>query len=144
METEVVYEIENAEELQRLYQMYGWWEDRELDDIRRAVDHTDEVVSIREVKSGQLLASGRVLTDYIYSGKVLDVIVDESHRGEGLGKQVMQAITSHPKLEDVEVLTLNCRAGLVPFYENCGFRVHDMTTKRPDGTEEDYHLMLQS
>lgn len=144
METEVVYEIKNLEELQELYQMYGWWEDRELDDIRRAVDHTDEVVSIREVESGRLLASGRVLTDYVYSGKILDVIVDESHRGEGLGKQVIEAIKEHPKLQAVEVLTLNCRAGLVPFYENCGFRVHDMTTKRPDGTEEDYYLMVRS
>lgn len=143
METKVVYEIENVEELRELYQMYGWWEDREVTDIRRAVEHTDEVVGLRAVESGRLLASGRVLTDYVYSGKILDVIVDESRRGEGLGKRVMETITAHPELQEVEALTLNCRAGLVPFYEECGFRVHDMTTELPDGTEEDYYLMVQ-
>ena len=80
----------------------------------------------------------------MYSGKIFDVIVDESHRGEELRKQVMEAITAHPELQEVEILTLNCRSGLVPFFEECGFRVHDMTTKLPDGTGEDYHLMVQS
>lgn len=76
METEVVYKIENVEELQELYQMYGWWADREVDDIRRAIEHSDEIVGLRGVESGQLLASGRVLTGYVYSGKILDVIVE--------------------------------------------------------------------
>jgi predicted GNAT family N-acyltransferase len=144
METEVVYEIGNPEDLQRLYRMYGWWETRKLEDVRRAVEYTDEIVGLRETTSGTLVASGRVITDYVYSGKILDVIVDESLRGEGLGKRVMKAITNHPELQDVEVLTLNCREGLVPFYEDYGFSVHDMTTELPDDTEENYCLMVRS
>lgn len=144
METEVDYEIENPEEIQRLYQMYEWWEGRKLEEIRRAMEQTDEIVGLRERESGTLVASVRVITDYVYSGKVLDVIVDESMREEGLGKRVMNAITNHPELQDVEVLTLNCREGLIPFYEDHGFSVHDMTTELPDGTKENYCLMVRS
>jgi len=144
METELVYEIESPEELQELYQTYGWWEDRQLNDIRRAIEQTDEIIGLRDLEQGMLVASSRVLTDYVYYGKILDTIVAESLRGNGLGKRVMNAITTHPQLQDVDILTLNCREGLVPFYEACGFSVHDMTTERPDGTEEDYYMMVWS
>ena len=56
----------------------------------------------------------------------------------------MSAITEHPDLQEVEVLTLNCRDGLVPFYERYGFDVKDMTVELPNGTEEDYHVMVHS
>lgn len=144
METEVIYDIEELEKLQELYQTYGWWDDRELEDIQRAVEQTDEIVGIRDRERGALVASGRVITDYVYTGKVLDVIVDESLRGRGIGKQVMRAIINHPELQDVDVLTVNCRNGLVSFYENCGFSVNDMITERPDGIEEDYYMMVRS
>ena len=56
----------------------------------------------------------------------------------------MNAITEHPDLQEIEALTLNCREALVPFYERCGFDVKDMTVGLPDGTEEDYHVMVRS
>ena len=56
----------------------------------------------------------------------------------------MNATTSHPRLQDVRELTLNCREGLVPFYEACGFSVHEMIKERHQSPEEDYYVMVYS
>ena len=83
MELEVVDSIENIEELQELYQTYPWWEDREIENLKQAVKQTDVIIGIRDLQDDSLVASARVLTDYVYYGKIFDVIVDEAFRGKG-------------------------------------------------------------
>jgi len=41
----------------------------------------------------------RVISDYATFAYVADVFVLEEHRGKGLGKRLMEMITSHPKLQ---------------------------------------------
>ena len=41
----------------------------------------------------------RVVTDYATFAYLADVFVLEAHRGRGLGKWMMQVITSHPRLQ---------------------------------------------
>lgn len=139
----MVYELEDLEELRDLYRTHWWFADRDLERVRRSLKHTDEFVGLRESVAGRLVASCRVITDYTYTGKVLDVIVDEPLRRQGLGRELMAAVTDHPELQDVEELTLNCREGVAPFYRACGFRVHEMID-RGDGTDEDYFVMVYS
>jgi GNAT superfamily N-acetyltransferase len=52
---------------------------------------------------------------------VSDVFVLDSHRGRGIGKRIMAAITSHPELQDLRLWTLFTRDahGL---YRQHGFR----------------------
>lgn len=144
MKTNVVYSTEDARELQELYQTHWWFEGRELERIRRSVEHTDEFVALRDGETERLVASCRVITDYVYTGKILDVIVAESVRGQGLGTELMEAVKNHPKLQDVDELTLNCREGIAPFYETCDFRVHEMIGEHREGTGEDYYVMVHS
>ena len=148
METRNVYEIEDPEEIQELYRTHWWFDGRELDDVRRSLAGSDEVVGLRRVDDGTLVASARVITDYVYTGKVLDVIVDEAVRGQGLGTELMGAITTHPDLREVDELTVNCRSGIAPFYEACGFRVHEMIDRNrssaDEGSGEDYYVMVYS
>ena len=139
MAYETVYELtaEDVADLRDCYRTYSWWDDRTLEDVRRAIDHTDVVAGLRDEETGELVAAGRVLTDYVYYGKIYDVIVHESRRGDGLGRELLAALTSHPDLAEVDVLTLDCREGLVPFYEDCGFERHEMIADLPEGGEED-------
>lgn len=111
-------------------------------DVRRSVDGADEVVGLRDVERGDLVASARVITDYVYTGKVLDVIVHESVRGQGIGTRLMRAVVEHPALRGVDELTVNCRAGLAPFYERCGFEVHEMINRDREGEGEDFYVMV--
>lgn len=140
----ITYEcaLDDPAELRSLYQHYGWWKDRSCEDIRTAVNNSEEFIAARETETDQLVASARVLTDYVYTGKILDLIVHESYRRHGLGTEVMEALLDRPSLQNVATLTVNCREGLVPFYEKFGFEIHEMTTELPDGTEEGYYLMV--
>jgi GNAT superfamily N-acetyltransferase len=51
----------------------------------------------------------RVVTDYATVAWLCDVFIDESYRGRGLGKLLMQAIMAHPDLQTVRRWTLNTR-----------------------------------
>lgn len=56
----------------------------------------------------------------------------------------MEAVTVHPKLQHVDELTVNCREGVAPFYEACGFQVHEMIQGHNDQAREDYYVMVYS
>jgi GNAT superfamily N-acetyltransferase len=48
-----------------------------------------------------LVGFARVITDYATVAYLGDVIIDEAHRGQGLGKWLMQCIDAHPALQDM-------------------------------------------
>ena len=63
----------------------------------------------------------RVLTDYATYGIILDVVIQERYRGQGLGKWMMEYITSHPDIALLkQVLWTSNADGL---YEKYGFSV---------------------
>jgi len=128
-----------AERLQSLYREYDWWADRDTESVRRALEHTDETVLVRE--DGDPVAAARVLTDYVYYAMVYDVIVAEDRRGEGFGEELMAAVRDHPRLQDVSP-SLLAREGLVPFYEDCGFEVMDEAIDHPEGDPEPLSWLL--
>lgn len=48
----------------------------------------------------------RVLTDYVYFAYVLDVFIDENHRGLGYAKFLMSRIVADPSLQKVKIWRL--------------------------------------
>lgn len=138
MDIDVIDEFgpEYVSEFQQLYKQYPWWKGRTLEDVRTMIEQTDVLVGLREIESGTFVAAGRVLTDFVYYAKIYDVIVAETRRGEGLGRELMRAIVTHPALSSLSAMTLDCREGLVSFYEECGFESHKMEVDSQDGPEE--------
>lgn len=124
----------DAPALTSLYEEYEWWEDREVSGVRAALDETAVAVGIED--DGELVASGRVLTDYTYYANVFDVIVAADRRGEGFGGELMEAIVDHPDLQSVVGLSLLCREGLVGYYESIGFELFDPEMEIPEGRTE--------
>lgn len=130
----------DAEELADLYQDYEWWEDRQVRDVRAALDETEIAIGVVDDaagENGRMVAAARVLTDYVYYGMVFDVIVASDRRDEGFGETLMQAVVDHPDLQDLPGLSLQCREGLVPFYESVGFEYYDPEMEIPEGGTED-------
>lgn len=138
MSYKTVYELtdEQIKDYHSLYQTFLWWQDRTLDDVRTAIKQTDVVVGLADPDTDELVAAGRAFTDSVYYGKIYDVIVKESLRGQRLGHELMDALVTHPSLESLDVLELSCREGLVPFYETCGFKRHELTARLDDWEED--------
>ncbi|MFB6187034.1 MAG: GNAT family N-acetyltransferase [Halobacteriaceae archaeon] len=139
---DVVSEISPAE-VMTLYQDHPGWRDRELDNVRRAIQNTDLIVGLRD--NGNLIASGRVMTDFVYYAKAYDIIVAANRRNEGIGQRLMDEIVSHEALTNMadQHLELVCREGLESFYEKCGFTRFDKTVE-VDGEEQEYIKMNYS
>ncbi len=62
----------------------------------------------------------RVVTDKATFGHLMDVFVLSEHRGRGLGKELMQAVMSHPDLQGLRKFTLHT-ADAHSLYEQFGF-----------------------
>lgn len=133
---------DDAPALTALYEEYEWWEDRTVEDVRRALGETEVAVGLEA--DGELVATARVLTDYTYYANVFDVLVATDHRGEGLGETLMTAVVEHPDLQEVAGLSLLCRRGLVPYYESVGFELFDPEMEVPEGGVETLVRMTYS
>ncbi len=133
---------DDAPALTALYEEYEWWEDRTVEDVRRALAGTEVAVGLEA--DGELVATARVLTDYTYYANVFDVLVATDHRGEGLGETLMTAVVEHPDLQEVAGLSLLCRRGLVPYYESVGFALFDPEMEVPEGGVETLVRMTYS
>jgi GNAT superfamily N-acetyltransferase len=69
----------------------------------------------------RLVTFARVLTDRIFKAIIFDVIVASAHRGDGLGRRLMDKIVEHPDLTSVRHLERYCLPEMVPFYEKWRF-----------------------
>ena len=143
MRTEVDRSLtaESASELRALYDDYPPWAGRSEEETAELIENTDEVIGIWNTETDTLVASARVLTDYHQYSMIYEVIVAETYRGENLGQQIVDAIVTHPRLQDV-ILTLRCREELVPFYDRCGFELRDRDVAMPDGEMITYRTMV--
>lgn len=130
----------DADALTALYADYEWWADRDVDDVRRALEATEVAIGVED--AGDLVAAARVLTDYTYYANLFDVIVAADRRGEGIGRMLIEAVVSHPDLQAVDGLSLRCRRELVPYYESVGFELFDPEIEVPEGGTEEFVRMV--
>jgi len=112
---------EQVEDLHRMYQSEWWTKGRQLSDVRRMLQHSDLILAFCDPDTQRLVAFARVLTDYVYKALVFDVIAAASHRSQGLGRALMEAIMSHPSLKSVKHIELYCLPDMAPFYQKWGF-----------------------
>ncbi|UIP01047.1 GNAT family N-acetyltransferase [Halobaculum sp. CBA1158] len=135
--TRVALDADDTEDVLALYREYGWWDDRDRDDVERALANTDVGVGLRDhdhgrdPATGDLVAAARVVTDFVYYARVYDVVVAGDRRGEGVGTALMEAVSEHEDLRDVHLVLL-CRDGLVSFYESIGFERYPESVAVPD------------
>ncbi len=118
------------EELYGLYQAEWWSRGRSLDDVRLMVANSSLVVAFAEPRTERLIAFCRILTDFVFRAVIYDVIVVPDWRGHGVGRLLMDTVSSHPRLQRVSSIWLSCAQDKVAFYEKWGFSVFDEGVKR--------------
>ena len=100
-----------------LSRMY-WCEDIPRDTLDPAIDNSLPFAAY--TAAGEQVSFARVITDKATFAYLCDVYVLESHRGHGLSKRLMEAVTAHPELQGLRRFSLVTRDahGL---YEQFGF-----------------------
>lgn len=107
-------------ELTELYRQEFWSRDRTESGVETMLAHSDIVIGIVDDQE-HLVGFTRVMTDFVYRAVIYDVIVKSSHRQQGLGRKLLDAIVEHPQLKNVEYLGLFCLPEMMPFYEQWNF-----------------------
>jgi hypothetical protein len=114
-------EPHHVPQLLELFQQEWWTRGRTHGEVQLMLEATTHLFAYCTVPDDRLVAFARVLTDGIFKAIVFDVIVAVSHRGEGLGAGLMNAIIDHPAIHAVRHLELYCLPDMVPFYEKWRF-----------------------
>lgn len=120
---------EQIPQLHALIQQQWWGGKRSLEDVRTMVSHTNLMIGLVENTENQLIGYCRVLTDFVFRATIYDVMVAEDWQGLGLGRRLMEALCSHPKLERVSFIYLCCEPKLFSFYERWGFSPYEGRTE---------------
>ena len=73
-----------------------WAKGIPLELVERALEHS---LCFAALDGEATVGFARVITDYATFGYLADVFVLPSHRGRGISKRILQAITEHPALQ---------------------------------------------
>ena len=109
------------EQLLDLFSKEWWTKGRTRQDVNAVLSGCSFYIGIADRVTDQLVGFARVLTDYYKYAYIYDVIVDEGHRGRGVGRLILENIIKHPRLCDIKNLELTCADKHIPFYEQFGF-----------------------
>jgi predicted GNAT family N-acyltransferase len=106
-------------QLHQLYQNEWWSANRTYAETATCAKNSSLIFAF--VENEQLLAFARVLTDGVFKAFLFDVIIAPENRNHGLGRELLNAIKSHPRIRPVKHLELYCVAELIPYYQRYGF-----------------------
>ena len=106
--------------LQRLLDQHAFWaQGRSLGDLRRMLAGSAAVVSLW--RGRRLVGFGRASSDGVFRAVLWDVVIPEDLQGQGLGRQLVEALLNTPQLQGVERVYLMTTNSAV-FYEQLGFQ----------------------
>lgn len=83
-----------------------WTRGIPLDRVRTAADHS---LNFSLYCGSEQVGYARVISDYCQIAYLGDVFILEDHRGQGLGKWLIETLHSHPNLQDLRNWLLGTR-----------------------------------
>ena len=91
--------------LQRLLDKNTFWaQKRSIIDLRKCLANSDVVISLWVDK--EIVGFGRALTDGIYRGVLWDIVIDQTHQGNGYGSLIINNLLSSQKIKNTKKLYL--------------------------------------
>jgi GNAT superfamily N-acetyltransferase len=100
-----------------------WAQGIPLETVRRSIEHS---LTIGVHHGDRMIAFARVVTDYSVIAYLADVFVLEDYRGRGLGKWLVELVTTHPDLQNLRRWLLATRDAHT-LYGRFGFQAADPT-----------------
>lgn len=94
-----------------------WARGRPRDQIVRGIENS---LPFGLYRDGEQVGFARIVTDYATFAWLADVYVLDGHRGQGLGKALIEAVVEHPAVRDLPRVLL-ATADAHGLYEHYGF-----------------------
>jgi len=89
-----------------LSQRSYWAQGRSLPAVQQSIEHS---LCFGVYAGQQQIGFARVVTDYTTFAWLADVFIVETHQGQGLGKWLIETITTQPLLSDLRLFFLGTR-----------------------------------
>ncbi len=89
--------------VQQLLKQTSWASQRSLDTIKLSLENS---ICFGAFLNNEQVAFARVVSDRCTFAYLCDVVVDEKFRGQGISKQLMNQIMSHPELKQFRLFLL--------------------------------------
>jgi N-acetylglutamate synthase and related acetyltransferases len=125
MDTFYVKQANEAMEIGRVKELFSqtyWANNRNEEKIKKCIENSLCYGAFTK-EEDKLIGFARVITDFVTTYYICDVIVDEEYRGSGAGKALVKMITEDSRLQDMRGMLLTEHAhGL---YQQFGFKQMD-------------------
>jgi len=125
--SEIAYEfVQRVPEavLVELYSAGGWWrEDPSWRASLHAMVSGSYCFLVAREDSGRIVGMGRALSDGASDAYLQDIVVLESHRGRGIGREIIRRLTERCAAAGIGWIGLIAEPGTQEFYESLGYRV---------------------
>lgn len=121
MQTIYSYSAGQLEQLHQLYLKEWWAKSRTWEETIACASNCSLLIGVLEEGTGDLIGTARVLTDFVFKALILDVIVRQDRRGQGVGVFLMNELLNHDRMKGVAQIDLCCREELMSFYAKFGF-----------------------
>ncbi len=105
--------------IQRFLKDIYWAAGRTIDEVQTTIDNS---FCFGIYLDEQQIGFARVITDYLVFAYVMDVFIDENHRGKRYSSILIDAMLNEPKLQEVKIWRLATRDAHF-LYEKFGFKL---------------------
>jgi len=127
----------SEEEIVKLYKAGGWWkESYDSSRIGSLIKGSFAFAVVIDSNTGKSVGMGRILSDGISDAYIQDLIILPDYRGQGIGKQLLKALSEKCLSNNIKWLGLISEPNQNGFYSNLGFRKMENYTPMKYQTEE--------
>jgi len=121
----VVFEAVDAapfEEIVELYKSAGWWKDApEARSIISAMIRGSFRFMVARLPEGRIVGMARVISDGYSDAYIQDVVVLQSYRKQGIGRELIRRLTEYCVDRKISWIGLVAEPGTREFYEELGY-----------------------
>lgn len=96
-----------------------WAKERTLQQTKKTVENSFCFGMYNDAK--QQIGFARIVTDFVFFGNIMDVIIDPEYQGKGLGKKLVEFMLHHDTVKNLQTITLKTKDAHA-FYEKYGFQ----------------------